>query len=301
MAINTTAIRDLLRPGLAAVFGDYPMYPGQWSEIFEKHTSDKAVEIEVEVKLLGLAQIKAEGASTAYGEMGQRFVTNYVNRYTSIGFIITRQAIKDNLYQSSFPLQAKALRQSMEQTKEVLGASVLNNGFSANFPIGDGQPLFSTAHPIENGTVANTFTVQADLNETSLQDAIVGVQRFRDAAGLRIMTKPTKLIVPAELQWTATRLLQSQFRVDTANNDINAIYNNSAVPQGYRVNMFLTDTNSWYLQTDAPNGFKYYEREALETDVYTDFDTDNLKAKAIERFSFGCSNFRGGWGSQGAT
>lgn len=301
MAINTTAIRDLLRPGLAAVFGDYPMYPGQWSEIFEKHSSDKAVEIEVEVKLLGLAQIKAEGASTAYGEMGQRYVTNYVNRYTSIGFIITRQAIKDNLYQSSFPLQAKALRQSMEQTKEVLGASVLNNGFSSNFPIGDGQPLFSTQHPIENGVVANTFSIQADLNETSLQDAIVGVQRFRDAAGLRIMTKPTKLIVPAELQWTATRLLQSQFRVDTANNDINAIYNNSAVPQGHRVNMFLTDTNSWFLLTDAPNGFKHYEREALETDVYTDFDTDNLKAKAIERYSFGCSNFRAGWGSQGAS
>lgn len=301
MAINTTAIRDLLRPGLAAVFGDYPMYPGQWSEIFEKHTSDKAVEIEVEVKLLGLAQIKAEGASTAYGEMGQRYVTNYVNRYTSIGFIITRQAIKDNLYQSSFPLQAKALRQSMEQTKEVLGASVLNNGFSSNFPIGDGQPLFSTQHPIDNGVVANTFSVQADLNETSLQDAIVGVQRFKDAAGLRIMTKPTKLIVPAELQWTATRLLESQFRTATANNDINAIYNNSAVPQGYRVNMFLTDTNSWFLLTDAPNAFKYYEREALETDVYTDFDTDNLKAKAIERYSFGCSNFRGGWGSQGAS
>lgn len=301
MAINTTAIRDLLRPGLAAVFGDYPMYPGQWSEIFEKHTSDKAVEIEVEVKLLGLAQIKAESASTAYGEMGQRYVTNYVNRYTSIGFIITRQAIKDNLYQSSFPLQAKALRQSMEQTKEVLGASVLNNGFSSNFPIGDGQPLFSTQHPIDNGVVANTFSVQADLNETSLQDAIVGVQRFKDAAGLRIMTKPTKLIVPAELQWTATRLLESQFRTATANNDINAIYNNSAVPQGYRVNMFLTDTNSWFLLTDAPNAFKYYEREALETDVYTDFDTDNLKAKAIERYSFGCSNFRGGWGSQGAS
>lgn len=301
MAINTTAIRDLLRPGLAAVFGDYPMYPGQWSEIFEKHTSDKAVEIEVEVKLLGLAQIKSEGASTAYGEMGQQYVTNYINRYTSIGFIITRQAIKDNLYQSSFPLQAKALKQSMAQTKEVLGAGVLNNGFSSSFPIGDGQPFFSTAHPISNGTVANTFTTQSDLNETSLQDAIVGIQRFKDAAGLRVMTKPTKLIVPAELQWTATRLLQSQFRVDTANNDINAIYNNSAVPQGHRVNMFLTDTNSWFLLTDAPNGLKYYEREALETDVYTDFDTDNLKAKAIERYSFGVSNFRSAWGSQGAS
>jgi len=301
MAINTSAIRDLLRPGLAAVFGDYPQYPGQWSEIFEKHTSDKAVEIEVEVKLLGLAQIKAEGASTAYQDMGQRYVTNYVNRYTSVGFIITRQAIKDNLYQSSFPLQAKALRNSMAQTKETLGASVLNNGFSSSFPIGDGQPFFSTSHPTDNGVVANTFSIQADLNETSLQDAIVGVQRFRDAAGLRIMTKPTKLIVPAELQWTATRLLESQFRTNTANNDINAIYNNSAVPQGHRVNMFLTDTNSWYLLTDAPNGMKYYERETLETDVYTDFDTDNLKAKAIERYSFGVSNFRAAWGSRGAS
>ncbi len=301
MAINTTAIRDLLRPGLAAVFGDYPMYPAQWAEIFEKHTSDKAVEIEVEVKLLGLAQLKAEGAATNYGEMGQRYVTNYVNKYVSTGFIITRQAVMDNLYKSSFPMQAKALKDSMMQTKEVLGASVLNNGFSSSFPIGDGQPVFSTAHPIDGGTVANTFTVQADLNETSLETAIVGIQTFKDAAGLTVMTKPTKLIVPPQLQWTADRLLQSQFRTGTANNDINAVYNTSAVPQGYRVNMFLTDTNSWFLMTDCSNGFKYYEREALETDVYTDFDTSNLKAKALERYSFGCSNFRGGWGSQGAT
>jgi hypothetical protein len=301
MAINTSAIQSLLRPGLAAVFGDYPQYPSQWSEIFERHSSDKAVEIEVEVKLLGLASIKAEGASVAYDNMGQRYITNYVHRYTAVGFIITRQAIMDNLYKTRFPLQAKALRNSMAQTKETLGAAVLNNGFDTNYPIGDGQPVFSTAHPIDGGTVANTFTVQSQLNETSLQDAIVAIQRFRDAANLRVMTKPTKLIVPAELQWTAERLLKSEYRTDTANNDISAIYSMSAVPQGHRVNMFLTDTNAWYLMTDAPNGFKHYERERLETDVYTDFDTDNLKAKAVERYSFGVSNFRGAFASQGAT
>ncbi len=301
MPINTSSIQALLRPGLADVFGDYPQGPAQWTEIFDRHTSDKAVEIDVEVKLLGLAQIKAEGASIAYDSMGQRYVTNYYHRYVGIGFIITRQAMKDNLYKSSFPLQAKALKDSMIQTKETLGAAVLNNGFDTNFPIGDGQPVFSTSHPIDGGVVANTFTVQADLNETSLEDAIVGVQRFRDQAGLRKPVKQKKLIVPPELEWTATRLLNSQFRTDTANNDISAIYQNNAVPQGYRVNLYLTDTNAWFLMTDAPSGFKYYEREALETDVYQDFDTDNLKAKAIERYSFGVSNFRGAWGSQGAS
>lgn len=301
MAINTTAIQSLLRPGLAAVFGDYPQYPAQWTEIYEKNTSDKAVEIEVEVKLLGLASIKAEGASIAFDTMGQRYITNYVHRYAAIGFIITRQALKDNLYQSRFPMQAKALKNSLAQTKETLGAAVLNNGFDTNFPIGDGKPVFSTTHPIDGGTVANTFTVQADLNETSLQDAVVAIQRYRDAANLRVMTKPTKMVVPAELQWTAERLLKSQFRTDTANNDISAVYSLSSVPQGFRVNMFLTDTNAWFLMTDAPNGFKYYEREALETDVQVDFDTQNLKAMAIERYSFGVSNFRAGFGSSGAT
>lgn len=301
MAINTTSIRDLLKPGLAAVFGDYPQQPGQWTEIFEKHTSDKAVEIEVEVKLLGLAAIKAEGASVAYGTMGQTYTTNYVHRYAAIGFIITRQAIKDNLYKDRFPLQAKALKNSLAQTKETLGAAVLNNGFDTNYPIGDGLPVFSTAHPVSGGTVSNTFTVQADLNETSLQDAVTAIQKFRDAANMRINTKPTKMIVPPELQWQAERLLKSQYRIGTGDNDISAVVSLSAVPQGHRVNFYLTDTNSWFLMTDAPNGFKYYEREAVETDVYTDFDTQNLKAQALERYSFGVSNFRGGFGSSGAT
>ena len=301
MTINTSSIQQLLRPGLAEVFGDYPMYPAEYTEIFTTQTSDKAVEIEVEMKLLGLASIKGEGAPTQFQDMGQRVISTYYHRYTSVGFIITRQAMKDNLYESQFPLQAQSLRNSMLQSKEVNGASVLNNGFSSSFPGGDGQPLFSTAHPIDTGTFANTPSVQVDLNESSLQDAIVTISQFRDQAGLITMTKPTKLIVPPQLQFTADRILHSQFRTGTANNDINAIYNIGAVPQGYRVNHFLTDTNGWFLMTDAPNGLKHYVREALETDVFTDFTSDNLLAKAIERYSFGWSNPRGAFGSSGAT
>lgn len=300
MAINTSAIQSLLRPGLAAVFGDYPQYPSQWTEIFETHTSDKAVEIEVEVKLLGLAEIRAEGASTNYQNMGQRYITNYVNRYVSIGFIITRQAIKDNLYKAQFPLQAKAIKNSMLQAKENLGAGVLNNGFNTSFPIGDGKPVFSITHPLDNGVGVNTFSVTTDLNETSLQSAIVLIQQFRDIAGLRVMTKPSKMIVAPANQWTANRLMNSAFRTGTADNDISAIYNTSAIPQGYRVNQFLTSASNWFIMTDAPDGFKHYEREPLETDTYQDFDTDNVKAKAIERYSFGVSNWRGGFGAQGS-
>lgn len=300
MAINTTAIANLLRPGLAAVVGDYPMYPAQWSEIFERHTSDKAYEIEVEIRMLGLASIQGEGASVAYDTMGQRTVTNYLHRYVGLGFIITRQAIKDNLYKTRFPMQAKALRRSFEQTKEVLGAAVLNNGFDTNFPIGDGQPVFSLSHPIDSGTVANTFTVQADLNESSLEDAIIAVNKFKDVAGLRVMAKPQKLIGPPELQFQMARLLKSEFRTETGDNDISAVVNTNMVPQGYRVNQFLTDTDAWFLLTDAPDGFKYYERETFESDVFTDFDTKNLKVSGIERYSFGVTNWRAGFASSGA-
>lgn len=301
MPINTAAIASLLRPGLADIFGDYPMYPAQWKEIFDVHTSDKAVEVDVEIKMLGLAQLRAEGAGTFYDTMQQTYLTNYINRYVSIGFIITRQAIKDNLYKSRFPMQAKALKDSFNQTEEVLGAAVINNGFDTNYPIGDGQPLFSTAHPIVGGTVANTFTVQADLNEASLEDAIVAIQQFKNQAGLIVMTKPQKLLVPPQLQWTANRLLESSFRVGTANNDVNSINNTSAIPQGYRVNQFFTDPSQWTIKTDAPSGFKKYDREALEIDMYTDFDNDNLKVKGITRYSFGVSNFRAAFGSQGAS
>lgn len=301
MAINTSSIQNLLRPGLADVFGDYPMYPAQWSEIFERHSSDKANEIEVEMKFLGLAQIQAEGASVAFDSMGQRTITNYIHRYVGIGFIITRQAIKDNLYKNRFPMQAKALRQSFEQTKETLGAAVLNNGFDTNYPTGDGQPVFSTAHPIDGGTYANTFSTQVDLNEASLEAAVIAVQRFKNVAGLKIMTKSKKLIVPTENQFVADRLLSSQFRTSTANNDVNALYNMSSVPEGYRVNQFLSDTNAWYLMTDSPSGFKYYDRESMEVDIFTDIDTSNLKVRGIERYSFGVSNCRAAFASSGSS
>jgi len=301
MAINTGAIANLLRPGLAAVFGSYPMYPSQWSEIFDIYESDKAVEIEVEMKMLGLAQIRPEGSQTAMDNMGQRIITNYVHKYIGLGFVITRQAIMDNLYKTRFPMMATALRDSLAQTKEILGASVLNNGFNAAFPIGDGQPLFSTAHPIDGGTFANTAAVAADLNEASLESGIITIQQFKNQAGLIVQTKPKKLIVAPQNQFVAERLLASAFRTNTANNDISAIYNTTAIPEGYRVNQFLTTTSgqAWFVVTDAPDGFKHYVREKVETDVYTDFSTDNLQAKAIERYSFGVSNPRAAYGNVG--
>jgi len=297
MAINTTAIANLLRPGLAACFGDYPLYPSQWSDIFETYDSDKAIEIEVEMKMLGLAQIRPEGSPTAVDTMGQRIVTNYVHRYIALSFSITRQALADNLYKTKFPLMVRALKKSMAQTKEVLAASILNNGFLASFPIGDGQALYSTAHPIDGNTVANTPSVSVDLNEASLEAAIISIQQFKDQAGLIVQTKPEKLIVPPQGQFVCERLLGSAFRTNTANNDISAVFNVSAIPQGYRVNQYLTLPNSWYVITDAPDGFKHYVREPAETDVYTDFSTDNLLAKAVERYSFGVSNFRATYAS----
>ena len=301
MAINTGAIANLLRPGLAAVFGSYPMYPSQWSEIFDVYESDKAVEIEVEMKMLGLAQIRPEGSQTSMDTMGQRIITNYQHKYIGLGFVITRQAIMDNLYKTRFPMMATALRDSWAQTKEILGAAVLNNGFNAAFPIGDGQPLFSTAHPIDGGTFPNTSAVAADLNEASLESGIITIQQFKNQAGLIVQTKPKKLIVAPQNQFVAERLLASSFRTNTANNDISAIYNVTAIPEGYRVNQFLTTTagQAWFVLTDAPDGFKHYVREKVETDVYTDFSTDNLQAKAIERYSFGVSNPRAAYGNVG--
>jgi hypothetical protein len=302
MAVNTAAIKSLLRPGLNSVFGDYPMYPGQWSEIFTRNRSDKQAEIDVETRFLGLASLKTEGASITYdNNMGERYTTTYLNQTIGLGFIITKEAMEDNLYKSAFPKQAQSLRRSMEQTKEIRGAAVLNNGFSGSFPVGDGQALFSASHPIDNGVVANTFTVQADLNEASLEQAVIGTQQFRDIAGLRVMVKPTKLVVPPQLQFTAERLLKTELRTSTANNDINAMYSLSTVPQGYRVNQYLTDPNGWFLMTNADNGFNYFERTVLETDMTTDFDTKSIKVSSVERYSFGVSNFRAAWGSQGAS
>lgn len=292
MAINTAAIRDLLLPGLDAVFGDYHMFPGEWTEIFEQHTSEMYREIDVEVKLLGLAQVRTEGQPVAYDDMGERYQYVYIHQGVGLGFIMTKFAIRDNLYKTQFGPSTRALKHSFQQTKEIYGAAVINNSTSSSFNGGDGVPLASASHPIDVGTVANTPTVQAQLNESSLQDAIVGIRRFKDAAGLRVLVKPRKLIVPPELSFTAERLLKTDLRVGTADNDINAIRNMNAIPEGYRVNDFLTDTSGWTVITDCPDGLKYFQRDPLEIDMYTDFDTDNLKVKGTERYSFGWSNFR---------
>jgi phage major head subunit gpT-like protein len=296
MPINTGAIANLLRPGVKAIWGDYDRYPSQWSEIYETLTSDKMTEYEVELKMLGLAGFRPEGAPTPIDNMGQRTVTQYTHKYVGLSFIITRQALVDNLYKTRFPTMVKALKTSMAQTKEILGASTLNNGFNTSFPIGDGKPLFSTTHPIDGGVVANASLVAADLNETSLENAIINIQQSKDAAGLTAMIKPIMLVVPPQLQFVAERLTASAFRVGTANNDINAMYNLGYLPKGYRVNQYLTNPNAWFVLTDAPDGFKHYVREKAEIDVYADFSTDNLMAKAIERYSFGVTNFRAIYG-----
>jgi phage major head subunit gpT-like protein len=292
MAITTTAIKDLLRPGLNAVFGDYANYPSQWSEIFETYDSKMAVEYDVEIRMTGLAQLRPEGSPTAVDTMGERVVSQYIHRYVALQLQITRQAIKDNLYQTEFPLMVKALKKSMHQTKEILGAAILNNGFNAAFPLGDGQPLYSLNHPIDAGVVANRPAAIVDLNEASLESAIISIQQFKDQAGLLVMTQPQKLVVPPQNQFAAQRILGSQFRVNTANNDINAMYSMQSIPQGFKVNQYLTSPAAWYVVTDAPEGFKHFVREKVETDMYTDFSTQNLMCLAVERYSFGVSNFR---------
>lgn len=296
MVTNTTAIRDLLLPGLNAVFGDYSELPGQWAEIFSKNTSDMYREVDVEVKLLGLAQLRTEGGAVAYEDMGERYQYTYVHKGVGLGFIMTKFAIRDNLYKTQFGPNTRALKHSFRQTKEIYGVAVLNNAADGtNYPGGDGVALASTAHPIDVGVVANTPSVQAELNEASLQDAIVGVRRFKDAAGLRVLVKGRKVIIPPELMFTAERLFKTDQRVGTADNDISAFKSRGDVPMGYAVNDFLTNLKSWHLLTDCPDGLKYFQRDPLEIDMYTDFDTDSLKVKGTERYSFGWSNFRSAW------
>jgi hypothetical protein len=294
---NTTQIRNLLVPGLGAIFGDYPMYPAQWREVFEEYESDKAVEIEVEMKNLGLAQIRPEGSPTAIDSMGQRTITSYVHKYVALGVILTRQAIEDNLYHSKFPLMAHHLKKSLAQTKEVLAAAVLNNGFNPAYPLGDGQPLFSANHPIDGGVVANTPAVSADLSEKSIESAVIAIMTFKDQAGLIVQVKPKKLIVPPGGAFTAKRILGSEFRVGTNNNDISVINQSDIIPDGVRVNQYITNPNVWFMLTDADNAFKHYVKTPIETSMYTDPHTDSVISKAIERYSFGVSNFRGAYAS----
>ena len=292
MATTTAQVRDLLLPGLNAVFGDYPQLDTEWSQIFEKHTSKMQAERDVEMKMLGLSQLRSEGASVQYDDMGERFTYSYVHIELGLGFVITKIAIEDNLYKAQFSPGTRQLKNSLAQTKEVLGANVLNYAMDPTVTGGDGVPLLSTQHPLDVGTNANTFAIQSELNETSLQDAIVRIGRQRDAAGLLVKIKPKKLVIAPELQFVADRLLHTAERVGTSDNDVNAIASRGMLSGGYVVNHYLTNPRAWYILTDAPDGLKYFQRRPLETDMYVDFDTDNLKTKATERLSFGFSNHR---------
>lgn len=299
MTTTSAQIAALLLPGLDAVFGNYNALPSQWPEIFERHESTMAYERDVEVKTLGLAQLRGEGSATSYEDMGQRFTYVYRHVQPSLGFIMTRNAIRDNQYKSDFGPNTRALKFSMRQTKEVYGANVLNQAQDTTgvYYGGDGKPLLAVDHPIDVGTVANTPAVQAQLNETSLQDADIAIARFRDAAGNKVLVQPRKLVIPPDLKFVAKRILGSAGRVGTSDNDLNAVKVLDTISGGWAQNHFLTNVASWYVTTDCPDGLKYFQRDPLESDIFVDMDTDNLKVKATERFSFGWSNWRSIYGS----
>ena len=301
MAISRSQLVKELEPGLNALFGlEYKRYENEHEEIFDKETSERAFEEEVMLSGFGNAAIKAEGSGVSYDQANETFTARYTHNTIALAFAITEEAIEDNLYDRLASRYTKALARSMANTKQITAANVLNNGFSTSYPGGDGSPLFSTTHATLAGTFQNTLTTQADLNETSLEQSLIDIANFTDERGLKIAGQGMKLIVPVQGQFTAERLMKSQGRVGTTDNDINAIRNMGMLPQGYVVNHFLTDSDAFFIKTDVPNGMKYFERSPIRTSMEGDFDTGNVRYKARERYSFGWSDPRGIYGSQGA-
>jgi hypothetical protein len=286
---------------LNALFGlEYARYGEEHKEIYETETSERSFEEEVKLSGFSAAPVKNEGSAIAYDNAQEAFTARYTHVTIAQGFSLTEEAIEDNLYDSLSGRYTKALARSMAYTKQVRAASVLNTGFTANNG-GDGQPLFSASHPlVSGGTNSNIPTTPADLNETSLEAAVIQISLWTDERGLLIASKPRKLIVPPALQFVATRLLETELRVGTADNDINAIKNNGSIPEGYTINHYLTDTNAWFLCTDVPNGMKHFVRTPLQNSMDGDFDTGNVRYKARERYSFGFSDPLGMFGSPGA-
>jgi len=305
MAISRAQLLKELLPGLNALFGmEYARYGEQHKEIYETETSERSFEEETKLSGFSAAPVKNEGSAISYDNAQEAWTTRYNHETIALGFSITEEAVEDNLYDSLSARYTKALARAMAYTKQVKAASTLNNGFtnSAVYYGGDGVPLFSTTHPlISGGTNSNTPSTQADLNETSLEAAVIQIAAWTDERGLLIAAKPRKLIVPPALQFTATRLLETSLRVGTADNDINALKNNGSIPEGYTVNNYLTDTNAWFLCTDVPNGLKHFIRSPLENKMDGDFDTGNVRYKARERYSFGWSDPLGMFGSSGST
>jgi len=302
MAISRAQLLKELLPGLNALFGlEYKKYGEEHKEIFETETSERSFEEETKLSGFTAAPVKNEGSAIAYDNAQEAWTARYVHETIAMGFSLTEEAIEDNLYDSLSSRYTKALARGMAYTKQVKAAAILNNGFSGGPTYGDGQVLFSTAHPLVSGGVnANTFASGADLNETSLEAAIIQIGGWTDERGLLIAAKARKLVVPRALQFVATRLLETELRVGTNDNDINAIKNNGAVAEGFTVNNYLTDTNAWFLTTDVPNGLKHFVRTPLQTSMDADFDTGNSRYKARERYSFGVSDPLGIFGSAGA-
>jgi len=302
MAISRAQLLKELLPGLNALFGlEYAKYGEEHKEIFETETSERSFEEETKLSGFSAAPVKNEGAALAYDNAQEAFTARYNHETIAQGFSLTEEAIEDNLYDSLSGRYTKALARSMAYTKQVKAANVLNNGFTAGFVGGDGVTLFSTAHPLVSGGVnSNRPATNADLNETSLENAVIQIAGWTDERGLLIAAKPVKLVVPPALMFVATRLLETELRVGTTDNDINAIKNNGSIPGGYTVNHYLTDTNGWYLCTDVPNGMKHFVRVPLQNSMDGDFDTGNVRYKSRERYSFGYSDPLGMFGSPGA-
>jgi hypothetical protein len=302
MAISRAQLLKELLPGLNALFGmEYARYGEEHKEIFETETSDRSFEEETKLSGFGTAPVKAEGSSISYDNAQEAWTARYNHETIALGFSLTEEAIEDNLYDSLSSRYTKALARAMAYTKQVKAAAVLNNGFDSDYKGGDGVELFSTLHPlVSGGNNSNEPSTPADLNETSLEAAVIQIAGWTDERGLLIAAKPRKLIVPPSLMFVATRLLETELRVATADNDINAIKSNGSIPEGYAVNHFLTDDDAWFLTTDVPNGLKHFVRTPMSTSMDGDFDTGNVRYKARERYSFGWSDPLGMFGSPGA-
>ena len=301
MAISRAQLLKELLPGLNALFGlEYKKYGEEHKEIFETESSDRSFEEETKLSGFSAAPVKNEGSAMAYDNAQEAWTARYTHETIAMGFSLTEEAIEDNLYDSLSARYTKALARAMAYTKQVKAAAILNQAF-ANTTYGDGQVLCSTAHPlVSGGTNSNRPNVAADLNETSLEAAVIQIAGWTDERGLLIAAKPTKLVIPPSLQFVAERLLKTDLRVATADNDINALRSMNAIPGGYTINHYLTDTNAWFLMTDIPNGLKHFTRSAMQTGMDADFDTGNSRYKARERYSFGVSDPLGIFGSPGA-
>jgi hypothetical protein len=302
MAISRAQLLKELLPGLNALFGmEYATYGQQHKEIYETETSERSFEEETKLSGFSAAPVKNEGSAIAYDNAQEAWTARYSHETIALGFSLTEEAIEDNLYDSLSARYTKALARAMAYTKEIKASAVLNNGFTAGYNGGDGVPLFSASHPLVGGGLnSNIPSTPADLNETSLENAVIQIAAWTDERGLLIAAKPVKLVIPPALQFVATRLLETELRVGTADNDINAIKNNGSISGGYTVNNFLTDTNAWFLTTDVPNGMKHFIRTPLSNSMDGDFDTGNVRYKSRERYSFGWSDPLGMFGSQGA-